>query len=148
LLLNIAKPTVNQGSNLTYSIAVLNLGPSVADNVVVTDTLPAGTSFVSAGYGIVSCTFGGCSDLSGPGTACTGGATVTCTIPSVGLLLKGFTGALVKITVKVNSATAAGTVLTDTATGKAVNTDPFLGDNSASARTEVCSSTGSCPRLH
>ncbi len=148
LLLNIAKPTASQGSNLTYSIAVLNLGPAVADNVVVTDTLPAGTSFVSAGYGIVSCTFGGCSDMSGLGTACTGSTTVKCTIPSVGLLLKSFTGALVKITVKVNSATAVGTVLTDTATVKAANTDPFLGDNSASARTEVCSGTGSCPKLH
>jgi len=41
LLLNFARPTVNQGSNLTYSIAVVNLGPSVANNVIVTDTLPA-----------------------------------------------------------------------------------------------------------
>jgi uncharacterized repeat protein (TIGR01451 family) len=147
LLLNLAKPTVNLGSNLTYSIAVLNLGPAVADNVVVTDTLPAGTSFVSAGYGIVSCSLGGCSDMSGLGTACTGSTTVTCTIPTVGLLLKSFTGALVKITVNVKTGTP-GTVLTDTATAKAVNTDPIPGDNSATARTEVCSSTGSCPKLH
>ncbi len=148
LLLNLAKPTVNLGSNLTYNIGVLNLGPAVADNVVVTDTLPAGTTFVSAGYGTVSCSLSGCSDLSGPGSACMqSGNTVTCNIPTVGLLLKSFTGALVKITVNVNTATS-GTVLTDTATGKAVNTDPIPGDNSATARTEVCSSTGSCPKLH
>jgi uncharacterized repeat protein (TIGR01451 family) len=146
-LLNLAKPTVKQGNNLTYNIAVLNFGPAVADNVVVTDTLPAGTSFVSAGYGIVSCMPGGCSDMNGPGTACSlSGNVVTCNIPTVGLLFKSFTGALVKITVNVNSATP-GTVLKDTATVRAVNTDPFLGDNTATARTEVCTSKGSCPDL-
>src|SRR6202011_3404214 len=114
LLLNFARPTVNQGSNLTYNVVVLNLGPSVADNVVVTDTLPAGTSFVSAGYGIVTCMPGGCSDLNGPGSACSiSGNTVTCRIPTVGLFFKSFTGALVKITVNVNA--TPGTVLKDTA---------------------------------
>ena len=149
VLLNVAKLTVNQGSSLTYNIGVLDLGPSVADDLVVTDTLPAGTTFVSAGYGTVTCTLSGCSDMSGPGSACMiSGNTVTCNIPTVGLLLKTGTGALVKITVNVNSATPAGTVLTDTATGKAVNTDPIPGLNSATARTEVCSTTGSCPKLH
>ena len=148
-LLNLAKTTVNSGSNLTYNVAVRNLGPSVADNVVVTDTLPTGTSLVSAGYGIVSCTLSGCSDLSGPGSACSiSGTTVTCNIPTVGLLLKSFTGALVKITVKVNTTIAAGTVLSDTAMVKAVNTDPIsIRTDSATARTEVCTSTGSCPKL-
>jgi uncharacterized repeat protein (TIGR01451 family) len=144
LLLNLAKENVKQGSNLTYKVVVLNFGPSVADNVVVTDTLPAGTSFVSAGYGIVSCTpWGDCSDMSGSGSACSlSGNTVTCNIPTVGLVFKGFTGALVKITVNVSA--TPGTVLKDTATVKAVNTDPFLGDNSATARTQVCSKKGSC----
>lgn len=36
------------GSNITYTITVSNAGPSTATNVVVTDTLPAGLSFVSA----------------------------------------------------------------------------------------------------
>ena len=148
LLLNLARPTVNQGSNLTYNIAVLNLGPAVADNVVVTDTLPAGTMFVSAGYGVVSCNLGGCSDMNGPGSACSlSGNTVTCNIPTVGLLFKSFTDVLVKVTVKVTTA-AVGSVLSDTAMVKAVNTDPISFDNTATARTEVCSSTGSCPRLH
>ncbi|HLX71756.1 MAG TPA: SdrD B-like domain-containing protein, partial [Verrucomicrobiae bacterium] len=35
-------------SNLTYTISVTNFGPSAASNVVVTDTLPAGVTFVSA----------------------------------------------------------------------------------------------------
>ena len=148
VLLNFAKPTVKLGSNLTYNIAILNFGPAVADNLVVTDTLPAGTSFVSAGYGIVSCMPSGCSDMNGPGTACSiSGNTVTCNIPTLGLLFNSFTGALVKITVNVNNATP-GTVLKDTASVKAVNTDPFPGASSATASTEVCTSTGSCPKLH
>jgi uncharacterized repeat protein (TIGR01451 family) len=148
LLLNLAKVTVNQGSNLTYNIAVLNLGPAVANNVVVTDTLPAGTTFVSAGYGVVSCNLGGCSDLNGPGSACSlSGNTVTCNIPTVGLLFKSFTDVLVKVTVKVTTA-AVGSVLSDTAMVRAVNTDPISFDNTATARTEVCSSTTGCPRLH
>jgi uncharacterized repeat protein (TIGR01451 family) len=36
------------GSNLSYTIVVGNSGPSTATDVVVSDTLPAGTSYVSA----------------------------------------------------------------------------------------------------
>ncbi|MFB3044425.1 MAG: DUF11 domain-containing protein, partial [Acidimicrobiia bacterium] len=35
------------GNNLTYTVTVSNAGPSDAVNVVVTDTLPAGVTFVS-----------------------------------------------------------------------------------------------------
>jgi uncharacterized repeat protein (TIGR01451 family) len=35
------------GNNLTYTVTVSNAGPSDAQNVVVTDTLPAGVTFVS-----------------------------------------------------------------------------------------------------
>jgi large repetitive protein len=36
------------GQNLTYSLIVINTGPVAADNVVVSDTLPGGITFVSA----------------------------------------------------------------------------------------------------
>jgi len=39
------------GGNITYSIKVNNLGPSTAQNLVLTDTLPANVSFVSATNG-------------------------------------------------------------------------------------------------
>src|SRR5262249_5039551 len=56
---------VNAGANLTYTINASNAGPSPAANVTVTDTLPAGVSFVSA---------------TGTGWACgNAGGTVTCT---------------------------------------------------------------------
>jgi len=38
---------VISGKNITYLVSVTNLGPSAADLVVMTDVLPAGTSFVS-----------------------------------------------------------------------------------------------------
>src|ERR1035438_5882990 len=45
----IAQPNpVMAGNNLTYSIAVTNLGPSTTTNVIVTDLLPANVAFVSA----------------------------------------------------------------------------------------------------
>jgi uncharacterized repeat protein (TIGR01451 family)/fimbrial isopeptide formation D2 family protein len=39
---------VNSGGTITYTITVTNNGPATANNVVVTDTLPTGTTFVSA----------------------------------------------------------------------------------------------------
>ena len=41
-------------SNLVYTISVTNFGPSSASSVVVTDTLPAGVTFVSASGGGVN----------------------------------------------------------------------------------------------
>lgn len=44
-----------EGVNIGYSITVSNLGPSTASNVIVTDTLPAGTPFVNAsGGGVIN----------------------------------------------------------------------------------------------
>jgi len=40
--------SVLASSNLVYTISVTNFGPSSASGVVVTDTLPAGVTFVSA----------------------------------------------------------------------------------------------------
>lgn len=47
---SLAGPAVAaSGGSMTYSFTVTNTGPSNATNVVLTDMLPAGTSFVSAG---------------------------------------------------------------------------------------------------
>jgi uncharacterized repeat protein (TIGR01451 family)/gliding motility-associated-like protein len=39
------------GGNITYSIAVTNIGPSTARSIALTDTLPANVSFISATNG-------------------------------------------------------------------------------------------------
>jgi uncharacterized repeat protein (TIGR01451 family)/CSLREA domain-containing protein len=55
---------VTVGENLTYTITVTNRGPDAAANVVVTDTLPSGVTFVSASpecvhvAGVVTCNLG------------------------------------------------------------------------------------------
>jgi uncharacterized repeat protein (TIGR01451 family) len=63
----LAPDPVQIGSPLTYSLRVQNLGPSSASGVTLTDTLPAGATFVSAtasqgscsqAAGTVSCSFG------------------------------------------------------------------------------------------
>ncbi|MBI5100624.1 MAG: DUF11 domain-containing protein [Nitrospirae bacterium] len=41
--------SATSGSNLSYTVAVKNIGPSNATNVVVTDPTPGGLTFVSAG---------------------------------------------------------------------------------------------------
>ncbi len=50
---------VNRGSQVTYTLDVVNNGPSGATNVVVADTLPAGLTFVSATGGTVTAPVGG-----------------------------------------------------------------------------------------
>ena len=40
-------PTVTAGGSLAYTVSVTNAGPSDAANLTVTDTLPAGVTFVS-----------------------------------------------------------------------------------------------------
>ncbi|MCP4168020.1 MAG: DUF11 domain-containing protein, partial [Chloroflexi bacterium] len=52
---------VTAGKILTYTIEVINLGPSDAVNVIVTDDLPPGTTFVGGTY---------CSDLGGGRIEC------------------------------------------------------------------------------
>ena len=42
------------GQNLTYTLAVTNLGPEPASSVTLTDSLPAGVNFVSASPGCVN----------------------------------------------------------------------------------------------
>jgi uncharacterized repeat protein (TIGR01451 family) len=43
--------SADAGTNVTYTITVFNDGPSMASNVVVIDSIPAGTAFVSASGG-------------------------------------------------------------------------------------------------
>ncbi len=107
---------VNAGGTLTYTITVSNAGPSTATNVTVTDTLPAGVSYVSA-----SGTGWTCSQASG---------VVTCTRASLAV------GTAPAITITV-TAPASGGSITNTASVTGNETDPNTSNNSASASTTV-----------
>ena len=57
------------GNELSYTLKIINWGPTDATNVTIIDTLPPGVSFVSAD--------------SGRGATCSGTSTVTCSLGSL-----------------------------------------------------------------
>jgi uncharacterized repeat protein (TIGR01451 family) len=107
---------VNAGTDFSYTLAVSNAGPSTAQSLTVTDTLPAGLTFVSA---------------AGTSWTCgeTGG-TVTCTRASLAV------GPAEIITITVTAPAQGGTV-TNTASVSATTVDPATANNSDSETTDV-----------
>jgi len=121
---NVASSRVVTASNLTYLIPVINFGPSTAQGVNITDTIPTGTTFVSAGL----CSFtNGCS----ANECSVSGGAVTCTVGSMNPF------AFEAMVVVVHVTAPAGTVLKDTATSTAFNPDPRPADNVATVTTLV-----------
>ncbi|MCB0210499.1 MAG: DUF11 domain-containing protein [Anaerolineae bacterium] len=103
---------VTVGDNIIYTITVSNSGPDQADNVVMTDTLPADVSFVSASAG--------CTEATG---------VVTCALGSIA----SSDNAAVTIEVTTN----ANGVITNNASVTSDTSDPNLADNSTSEDTTV-----------
>jgi uncharacterized protein (TIGR03437 family) len=108
---------VPAGENLTYTLAVRNIGPQPATGVTVTDTLPAGVTFVSA-----SSTQGNCN----------GTSTIAC---NLGNLAASAPGNEATITIVVRP-TATGTI-TNTASVTGNETDPNMVNNTAAQNTNV-----------
>lgn len=120
---------VTAGSNLTYTITITNNGPSDAQNIVVSDTLPAALTFVS-----VSST--------DPGFACTtppvgGSGLITCNKATLPVTAS----ATITLIGKVNSNAAGGSIITNTATVASSTSDPGPSANAATATTTVNTST-------
>ncbi len=119
-----APDPVLAGGNITYTLTAGNAGPSAATSTAVTDTLPAGTTFVS---------------LASPaGWACTtpavgAGGVVSCTNPS----FASAGNAVFTLVVQVASGTAMGTVISNTAAISSTASDPVMGNNTATATTTV-----------
>ncbi len=115
---------VTAGSNITYLIGVANGGPSAAANVVLTDTLPANTTFVSfavpAGWAPTAPAPGGTGTVTATNSSLANGDTA------------GFT-----LVVQVDGGTPGGTVISNTASVNSTTADPNGADNSASASTTV-----------
>ncbi len=109
--------TVAATGAVAYTLNVSNAGPSTANTVSVTDTLPAGVTFVSA---------------SGTGWTCTNIAntSVTCTRPTQ------VVGAAPAITVNITAQAQAGT-MTNTAAVTAVTPDQNPANNTATFNTTV-----------
>jgi uncharacterized repeat protein (TIGR01451 family) len=104
--------TAYSGAQFSYTLAVTNGGATPAANVSVTDTLAAGTGFVSA---------------TGAGWTCNAVANVvTCTRPLLAV------GAAPAITLRITPpATTSATTFSNTAAVSSVTPDPAPGNNSA-----------------
>ncbi|HJQ98866.1 MAG TPA: DUF11 domain-containing protein [Candidatus Polarisedimenticolaceae bacterium] len=109
------------GNLLTYTIDVQNAGAATANNVVVTDTLPAGLVFQSSS------------------PACSGGGQVkTCSLSRIAAGASKQLTIVARVPANLLSALGvATTVVTNTATVSANETDSNLEDNTASASTNV-----------
>jgi len=136
------------GGKLTYVIGVGDLGPANAVNVVVTDTLAPGTSFVSASgtnIGFPCITVGGkisCKVTSTPITCShttnpNGTTTVSCPVGTImPISLFDLNGAVIDVTAQVSATAPKGTTLTNTATVSQSNVETKQ-DNSSSVTTTV-----------
>ena len=101
--------TVSAGASFSYTVTTTNGGPGAAANVVVTDTLPATATFVSA----------------------TGGGTLTGNVVTWPTIASLANGATQNFTVTV---TAPGSgVLLNIAAGRSTTVDPTPGNNNGSA---------------
>jgi uncharacterized repeat protein (TIGR01451 family) len=124
MLIQGASPNpVSKGSNLTYTLAVLNNGPDASDGDTVTDVLPANTTFVS-----FSTSNGTCSHPM-PGS----GGTFKCT--RTGVLNKGSYWGPIKLTVHVNA--ASGSTINNTASVAAKTQDVVPSNNTATMSVHV-----------
>jgi uncharacterized repeat protein (TIGR01451 family) len=107
---------VATGGSLTYTLAIRNAGPAVATSVSLTDTLPAGVTFVSA---------------TGTGWTCAAaGQEVSCTRATLDF------GDAPPIDLVVTAPASGGTI-TNTATVSASGADITPANNNASATTTV-----------
>ena len=110
---------VDAGENLTYTVTVTNHGPSEATGVVLSDQLQVGLSFQSSTPGAPTCTEVNRLVSCNLGSLPSGGETT------------------VQITVRVLPWLTSGTVINNTATVEASESDSIPGNNSDSETTLV-----------
>jgi uncharacterized repeat protein (TIGR01451 family) len=104
-------------SSLTYTIQVQNLGQASAATVQVADTIPTGTTLVSA--------------TGSTGWSCSGTTAITCSL--TGTMAQGAVGT---INIAVTTPASSGPI-SNTATVSSSTTDPISGNNSATVVTVV-----------
>jgi uncharacterized repeat protein (TIGR01451 family) len=126
---------VAPGSNLSYTVMVINRGPDTAENVVLTDPVPGGTTFVSSRQD------------TGPAFSCTdpttGGGASTCTIAA----LPPNGSATFEFVYNLDAGTPDGSIITNTVTVSSSTAELHEADNTSTAVTNTRAGfcTLSCP---
>lgn len=115
---------VTPGGSITYTLTVTNNGPSNAQNVMVTDALPAGMTLIDAAVAV-------------PGMSCANSSgSVTCSVGNLPTM------AAATISLQVSAPMTAG-MITNTATVTADQIDDQSANDSDSETTEVRATGGS-----
>ena len=115
---------VNAGSDITYTITVVNGGPEIANEAALNDALPAGLTFVS-----LSAPAGWTCSTPAPGA----GGTVSCTNPVLAISSED----VFTLVAHVPAGTPGGTTFTNTALIGSSTFDPNDENNSSSAANTV-----------
>ena len=118
--------TAPANGNASYTITVTNGGPSNAQGVDLSDTLPANTTFVSMAQNT-----GPVFNLNTPAVGGTGTAHATITTMAAGA------SATFTLVVKINAAAAIGSSISNTASIATTTTDPAGGNNSSNTSLTV-----------
>jgi uncharacterized repeat protein (TIGR01451 family) len=112
---------VLSGGQITYTLTVSNVGTTTATNIVFTDAVPSGTTFVSVSSPTASC--------SGPASGGTG--TVQCSQSSL------LSRQNLKVTMVVTVTAASGSTVTDTSQVQSREFDSNLANNVHTIKTAV-----------
>lgn len=133
---------VSPGSNIDYRIELTNTGPDDAQNVALSDSVPANTTFVSE------------TQHSGPPFTCTGPTpgsstgTINCTVGT----LPARATAIFTFVFSTDGAVGNGTIISNTAVVSSSTTELHAADNTASFSTTVLGAVASpctitCPGI-
>ena len=123
---NAAPDPVLSGQTVTFQVNVNNLGPSVAEDLVMTDVLPPGTTFVSCTSNYIAAT------CTGPAVGTNG--TVTGRTASV---QPAPFGSAISFNIVATVTAAPGAVLQNSASATSYRPDPNPANNSASSSSTV-----------
>lgn len=129
----VAKVRAEEGSAVPYHILAVNRGPAAAENVVVTDVIPAGTTLVNASYSRVVCRSPGrCEEISEEARCSMMAGKAVCNVGEV----KPNRGVEVIVVVKLK-AVETHAVLVNTVSVRSTTSDPNPGNNTSIWKTTV-----------